>query len=629
MSDIDELAAKYGGTPVDLDALAAKYGGTAEKSRASTASGVAGAVTRGLAPVVGGAALGAALGAPIGGVGAIPGAIAGAAAGGLAEPIGDPVVSLINRAIGTRFKLPSQAIQDLLTSAGVPQAQTPLEKVAQSGASGVAGALGMSGVGSVLSKAASPVISSVGRTLASNPGAQAAGGLGAAGASQIVANEGGSVPLQVLAGVAGGIGATRIASPRLPAQPTQIPQVVKEADSLGIPVLTTDVVPPSTPIGKFFQSTGEKIPFIGSGPLRAAQQQKRIDAVKSLIDDYNIDGPVPPAEVMADLLKKRGDTIAKYTGYKKEVAEKLGGIPVDVSKTVSAINKEILELAELNNPEVRKLMVVLDGWRDSIQNQSISNIEKNRRLIGEQLKLPDMASISTEGEKIIRRIYGPLREDIQAFVKANGTKQDATKWMVANKRLSESARELEHTAFKKALDSGQMTPEDFRPLLYGKPSDVAMLYKSLTPAGRDSARRYVIGDLVDDYKILSPDVFANKLQSKSATIKGMFEGKEKDRIDGLLRVMNYTKRASAAVANPPTGAQTLPFVGGAVLTDLFGGAGAATAATIGAGGLFRIYESAPVRNIMIKIGQSKPGSESEKRLVNQAIAIMQTQAEAN
>jgi RNA polymerase-interacting CarD/CdnL/TRCF family regulator len=62
---------------------------------------------------------------------------------------------------------------------------------------------------------------------------------------------------------------------------------------------------------------------------------------------------------------------------------------------------------------------------------------------------------------------------------------------------------------------------------------------------------------------------------------------------------------------------------------MLGGAGVATGAAAGAGALFRVYESAPVRNLLIKIGQAKKGSATEQRLLNKANAIMQTQLEEN
>jgi hypothetical protein len=630
MSDLDALAKKYGGQAVDLDALSQQYGGESSQPSGSTASGVTGGIARGLAPVAGGAAFGAAMGAPLGGIGAIPGAMAGAAAGGLAGPIGDPIVSLINRVAGTRFGLPSQAIQDLLTRAGVAKPFTPMEKMAEAGAAGIGGAGGMVALGRNMATAASPVIAGAGNMLASNAGAQLMGGAAASGASQMVANEGGSIPVQLLAGVAGGMAGTRLASPKLPIVQTKVPEIIQQAEQAKIPVYTSDVNPPTTWLGKFFRARFEQLPFIGAGPLRAEQQAARVGAVQRMIDDYAVQAPNIEKTVMDDLLKKRGDMLTKYTGYKTDVVGKLDNIPVGVTRTTNAIDNEIANLAKLNNPDVNKLIHVLEGWKGSLQNQTLGNVEKNRRLISEQFKSPDLASISSEGEKIVRRVYAPLRADILDFVKENGTKQDATKWAVANARLAESARELEKTAFKSALDSGKITPEAFKPLLFSsKPSDVAILYKSLSPEGRKAAKQMVIANAVEDFKILSPDRFANNLARATPSIRGMFEGAERARIEGLLTVLNHTKQGANASAAPSTGAQAVPFVGGAFLADMLGGAGVATGAAAGAGALFRVYESAPVRNLLIKIGQAKKGSATEQRLLNKANAIMQTQLEEN
>ena len=61
----------------DLATLAAQFGGTVSgpSEPSTTATGLAGAATRGLALPAAGAMLGAAIGAPFAGVGAIPGAI--------------------------------------------------------------------------------------------------------------------------------------------------------------------------------------------------------------------------------------------------------------------------------------------------------------------------------------------------------------------------------------------------------------------------------------------------------------------------------------------------------------------------------------------------------------------------
>lgn len=614
-----------------IEAAQAAYVQPAEP-KGTTLAGLAGGVARGLAPVAGGAALGAALGAPLGGVGAIPGAMAGAAAGGLAPLIGDPIVSLLNRVAGTKYGMPSQAIQDLLTRAGVAMPSTSMEKMAEAGASGIGGAGGMVALGRNLATAASPVIAGAGNMLAANAGAQLAGGAAASGASQLVANEGGAVPAQIAAGLVGGIAGTRLASPRLPTVQTKAPELIAQAESAKIPLLTSDILPPNTFLGKIGRATGERVPFVGTGPVRAEQQAARIEAVKGLLDDFSVAAPTPSNKVMADFIEKRGDMLSKYTTAKNEVISNpaLSGKTVNVDNATQAIDREIAALASRNSSAVMPVIKVLDDWKTAIKDQPLKNIEALRKQIGESFKANDLAGVRTSGEAALSKIYGPLREDMGEFIKLNGDRRDYAKWMVANKRLHEGAKELDRVAFKNALDSGNVTPEAIDTLLFSKkPSDVQALYKALTPNGRNEAKRAVLAAAVKDFDNISPDMFANKMQTMRPSIDAMFENAERQRIDGLIRVLNHTKQAGVAAAAPPTGAQAMPFIGGAVLADALGGAGAATAATAGIGGLFRIYESAPVRNLLVKLGQAKKGSETEKRLLNQAIAVMQTQTEEN
>ena len=72
---------------------------------------------------------GAAMGAPLGGVGAIPGAIAGGVAAGLARPVSDLAVSAWNAATGGSQRTPSQAYEELMTRAGVPQPEGAMERM--------------------------------------------------------------------------------------------------------------------------------------------------------------------------------------------------------------------------------------------------------------------------------------------------------------------------------------------------------------------------------------------------------------------------------------------------------------------------------------------------------------------
>jgi hypothetical protein len=172
----------------------------------TTAAGVAGAITRGLALPAAGAALGAAAGAPFAGVGAIPGAVAGAGAATLAGVVGDPIVGAINSLFGTQYTLPTDAMSDMLTRIGVQEPRTQAEKIVQATAAGAAGAGGTVAAGQALQAAAGaarPITQQVARMVASQPALQVAGGAGAGIAGQ-AAQEAGAGTLGQLAATLGG-----------------------------------------------------------------------------------------------------------------------------------------------------------------------------------------------------------------------------------------------------------------------------------------------------------------------------------------------------------------------------------------------------------------------------------------
>jgi hypothetical protein len=148
---------------------------------------------------------GAAMGAPLGGVGAIPGAIAGGVAAGLARPVSDLAVSAWNAATGGSQRTPSQAYEELMTRAGVPQPEGAMERMTSTAArAGVETMLGARQARAIAD--ALPVSSQFGRpvaeTLAAGPGAQTAAATTAGGVTQGLLEGGVPAPLAVLGGMA-------------------------------------------------------------------------------------------------------------------------------------------------------------------------------------------------------------------------------------------------------------------------------------------------------------------------------------------------------------------------------------------------------------------------------------------
>lgn len=201
--------------------------GVTEVPGDTSMAGLGGAAARGLTAPMAGAAIGAALGAPFAGVGAVPGAAAGLAAGALTEAVGDPIVAGVNRMFGTNFTEPTTALQNLLTSLGVPEADSEAERIVQKMTTGVAGAAGGIGMGRAIASAAGasrPVLSRVGAAMAEQPGVQIAGGAGAGLAAGMVPEDAGPLAeagAGLAGGIAGGLAGAGIASRRAIADAAQ------------------------------------------------------------------------------------------------------------------------------------------------------------------------------------------------------------------------------------------------------------------------------------------------------------------------------------------------------------------------------------------------------------------------
>ena len=573
----------------------------------------------------------------------------------------DPLAATQNYLIGSEGLLPllpnvaplRQQVRDILTSAGVPEPESITERIVGVIGEGMTGSAGMAGVAKGAANLLTGAGKAVSNIMAAQPGAQiVAGGTSSLGAQG--AAEAGAGPVgQIAASLAGGLAGGRAAGLGVAAPQAGLPAAIKEAEQAGVRVMTTDVRQPTTFAGRWLQRTGEMIPIAGTGGPRAAQQQERIDASVDLLRNYGVaetaaaDNAVI-LNVAKDLLSKRSADLTKYTSMKTGVVNDLKDAgPVDVTRTVKAIDDEISNLRGLRSGAYEPVIARLEDWKKAItgtrevtlpdgtvrieaRGQPITNIEQLRKDIGAAFTSPELSSIRSTGEKALSRIYGPLREDMGDFIKANGQRRDFDKWSVANKQLKTMVGDLELGAMRNALDKGDATPESVRALLFSaKPSEIRALYRGLSADGKRNARTAILQEaftkIGGEFESLSPDQFKRQLVRLGAPIGVFFSGQDLKAVEGLVRTLKMTERAGQAAVSPPTGVQAVPIVGAAVLTDLLGGAGAAVVSGATIGGLARAYESAAVRNLLLKIPQVAAGSAEEAELFKRLITAMNAQ----
>jgi hypothetical protein len=499
-------------------------------------------------------------------------------------------------------------------------------------------------------------------------------------ASQAIANmnpgaasSGSALGAQVLGGAVIPLGPKAATTPRIApnalantekaatagAKPNPAAVAVREAEQARVRLMTSDLKPPKTFVGKAGQKLGEMIPIAGTGGERAAQQAERIEAIKTFALDFGADDVAD--DVAADLAKTRGAAIEKYTNTKKQILSRLSG-EVPAPQTLKAIDEQIANLSKVGTDAAKSVIAKLENWKQALQvagqqvstgildasgqpivrnvpaqGKDLKTIELIRKEMGEAFKGAGMENIRSTGEAALSKIYGPIRADMGSFIKTRGGQSAFEKWKEANDNLAAMAGELKDTKLRNVLRNVESTPESVSRLLFSRnPSDVRRLYSNLSADGRVKAQAALLhkalGEAgvksIDELDNVSPEKFVTAMQRYGKATGIVFDPADKARLDGLARTLQMTQRASTAGVMTNTGQQVLPYAVPAVFTQLFGLMGGTVVAG-GIGLIARAYESPAVRNALLKLGRTKPGSKAESSMLERAGASIALYLERN
>jgi hypothetical protein len=493
--------------------------GTTELTPSTTTEGVMGAVTRGLAPIATGAAIGAAAGAPVFGVGAIPGAIAGAGAAGLATFAADPIVGAVNSLFGTNYTMPTQAMEDLLTRAGVAKPKTEAERILQQAVSGAAGAGGGVALGRTLQAAAgagAPVTRAVGQVLASQPVLQTVAGATGGAAGQTAAELGAGPIGQIAATVAGGV------TPFAPQLISQMARTVSQRAATP----TQPGVPPPPMSGEELTATTRKAAEGGFGSTKAtealaaqaAPDQKTLDAAKRLgIEDYLDVDHLTTNQAAKELIQAvksfpgsqaRASEIAglNEVGRKAdELITKIGGT-TDLSQLNQSVKNQLSDTVKTLDISADKaytdlrtaiplrtrgeanevLTFINQRGRDLDGNQNLSSLEKNvLRKLTPKLEV-DENGVVTGVKNPTYALIDDVRKDIGAATRQSGKFKDADTGLAKQLyklidndqlKLADNAGFGDQYLLAKSLVSVRKGFEDDMVALFGKQLDQSLVSK--------------------------------------------------------------------------------------------------------------------------------------------------------
>lgn len=223
-------------------------------------------------------------------------------------------------------------------------------------------------------------------------------------------------------------------------------------------------------------------------------------------------------------------------------------------------------------------------------------------------------------QTMVDRVYNSLTNSLSKSIAKGLSPKDASAWRAGKADYAKMATHATQTRLKNVLNKGDLTPEAVNTIVYGQyGSDIARLYGKLDQKGKDMLRAAYISKIADKVGD-SPQKMMTELgklqkQANGQVFKTVFGGKNGKEIEGMLSILDATKRASEANVVTKTGMTLAPLV--RVIGNLKTG-GALLAGETGIGLMSRVYESPMARNALLRLANTKAGTPAYERALNQA-----------
>jgi hypothetical protein len=404
-------------------------------------------------------------------------------------------------------------------------------------------------------------------------------------------------------------------------------EIIKTGEDLGVPVLTTDVVQPDTLVGKLARSSGETIPLAGTGGARSGQQKGREQVAESFAENVT-----PRYAEVIESLKSKTSAIKRAAGNRlSDISSKMddaGQVPT--TSTIKAIDDEIQALSASGRVPDDATINTLTKYRQALnEGQSFSSLDTLRSDFREAVKGERMV-LPTRSNAAMNKIYSGMTNDLKSSIDDTLGTISSSKWTQAKGIYGAELELLKKTKLKTVLDKGDITPESVKNMIFSqKPSEMKVLYRSLNNSGRSATRATIIDEIVRRASRgvggLSPNSLATELKKAGPQIDVFFKARDKAQLIGLKNFMNATRRSQDAVVATPTGQSLAGLIAG-------GGIVANPTVTIPAlatvGGLARVYESALVRNSMLKLSSLTKGTDAFDKAVIETTKAVTTAAQA-
>lgn len=401
-------------------------------------------------------------------------------------------------------------------------------------------------------------------------------------------------------------------------------ELLELSDKHGVDLLATDIDRHS--LLRKYVTMLENVPIIGVSKERKLQQLQARKATEALKKQFSIDGDVD--KTIQESLGNKFDTVKKV---KNKLYDKVSEIAGDTKVPTKQMNQNANEIAS----EIGFGDKVIDEYVTQFKRDpslSFGDLEKFRAKLNKRINsLSKNTSDEFADEKLyaLTKVKQGLNEDLREF--------GLTHSKEAGNALTK-ADKFYRTQFKPLKDDKQIQnliktnePDRIIPTMlkkgYGDKAN--KLYNALDETGRLGVR---YGMIMDAYESafdkttskFSPARFANYFERMEEVYPKFFKGRDKNEIEGFVKLMRHAERAGQFAEDPATGQRILPFLlGGGITSAAFGGAEEVAAAGMGAYMVKVLSTSDKGRTFLLAASKVEPGSKAIQAILENTEKLLQ------
>lgn len=428
-----------------------------------------------------------------------------------------------------------------------------------------------------------------------------------------------------LGGVGEGIGqAVRLAKAnKAGVIPKETQAVLDKGD-----VLTSDLPDraPKTFVSKIARNLGERIPFIGTGGLRAKQQESRIKAVEDIMVEFGADKQTSfGAEIVASASEKFAASQKRAGDFRAEVLDKMAGSPTNTKATRDVISESIERIKDkgtLGDPALIRQLEDIDV--ELAQNPDFAKmVDIRTEIFNLQNDIGgNQSALKSGADTVLSKISGAMSKQLDEL--ASVDPEVGRLWRKSNRIFRDNIQNAKSTKLKALLTKGDLTPEQADiAIKNGKPSDLRRLRANLTPDGKAAVQKQILRQALEASseggENINPAAFRKVLaKTLGPQARIFFRGKDKAQLDGLTKFLEITDRAQKASLDVASKAEislgTAAGVGGGAIA---GGLGAEVMTAAVAIGLYaRFKESKKMRDMLLRLANAPAASAAEKNTMD-------------